>query len=340
MGIKDYLKYLQLENPIEKSRIYDYVYLDCNYMCHYLIYKCKNNQDLYSKIFDYWEYLISTIKIKKELFLIFDGNYDTEDLANPKYQTHLLRAKTNTKTNSDDFDKQSIYPGSQILKTFREFLTSIIERNKKINKSNFKITTNSDEINGEADIKILNTIYNSEQNNICICSKDSDMILISQSLAIKKSINIDVLTNLRPIKFINIHNFNHYGLDYVLFVLLLGNDYLPKISNITYMKLINTYDIYIKYNEPIISNNQINTNNLLTFISLVIIHSDKNIKPNFDNINYDKFNIYFNNVLWCLKYYKAIDNSNVYIQELKHKNDQVKIKNVINIYNFINHNYI
>ena len=32
MGIKDYLKYIPLEYPQEKSRIYDYVYLDCRHL--------------------------------------------------------------------------------------------------------------------------------------------------------------------------------------------------------------------------------------------------------------------------------------------------------------------
>ena len=132
MGIKDYLKYIPQEYPLEKSREYDYVYLDCNYMCHYLIYRCNTDTDFYSKIFNYWDYLSSTIKIKKEIFLIFDGEYDTEMLQNPKYQTHLLREKSKQK--SDDYDKQTIGPGTQILKTFREFLVDVIERYKKINK--------------------------------------------------------------------------------------------------------------------------------------------------------------------------------------------------------------
>ena len=337
MGIKDYLKHIPLEYPLEKSRDYDYVYLDCNYMCHYLIYRCKSDIDLYSKIFDYWDYLASIISIRKELFLIFDGEYDTEQLSNPKFQTHLLRAKSKQK--SDDYDKQSIYPGSKILKTFKEFLVDAIERYKKINKLSFKITINSDDIKGEADIKILNTIFDSDQNNICICSKDSDMILISQSLSINKSIDIDILSNFRPIKFVNIKKFNSYGLDYILIVLLLGNDYLPKISNITYDVLINSYIKYIKFNKPIISNNVINSNNLVNYISYIIFSSDKKIKPKLSNINQERFNVYFNNITWCLKHYKVITNSNNFVQELTHKDDEIKLKNVINIYNFINYTY-
>jgi 5'-3' exonuclease len=337
MGIKDYLKYIPQEFPSEKSRDYDYVYLDCNYMCHYLIYKCKSDTDFYSKIFTYWDYLASTIKIKKELFLIFDGDYDEDELSNPKFQTLLIRAKAKPK--SDDYDKQSIGPGTQILKTFREFLLDAIGRHKKINKFTFKVTINSDDIVGEADIKILNTIFNSNQNNICICSKDSDMILISQSLSVKKSINIDILSNLRPIKFISVNKFNTYGLDYVLIVLFLGNDYLPKISNVSYETIIKSYDKYIKFNEPIILGDKINSNNLVNYISYIIGSSEKKIKFKISNINLARFDIYFNNIQWCLSHYKVISAKNNFIQELAHKDDDIKLRNVINIYNFINYSY-
>jgi len=335
MGIKDYLKYIPQEYPQEKSRDYDYVYLDCNYMIHFLIYKCNTDADLYSKVFDYWNYLSSTIQIKKEIFLIFDGEYDTGELDNPKYQTHLLRAKAKPK--SDDYDKQSIHPGSQILKTFKDYLLDVIGKYKKINKLKFQITVNSDEIKGEADIKILNEIYYSDQNNVCICSKDSDMILIAQSLCIGKSIRIDILSNFRPIKFISVSKFDVYGMDYVLIVLLLGNDYLPKISNITYTGLAKSYDKYIKFNDPIISNNQINYNNFVNYISYVVTNSNKKIKFKFSNINPNRFSIYFNNITWCLKYYKVITNQNKYIQEKPDVDGKVKLSNVINIYNFINY---
>ena len=340
MGIKEYLKYIEHELPQVKSREYDYFYLDCNYMIHYLIYKCKSDNDLYSKIFTYWDYLMSTIKIKKELLLIFDGEYDTEPNLNPKYQTHLLRSKSKLK--SDDYDKQSIYPKSQIVKTFKDFLLEIVERYKKINKLSFDIKINDDYNKGEADIKILEQIYNSTQNNICICSKDSDMILIAYSLHINKNICIDILINLRPIKFINIDKLKfinksyQFGLDYVLITILLGNDYLPKISNISYEKLLLAYTKYIKFNKPIILNEKINYNNLVEYISILIIQSDKKIKFNINNINPDRFNIYYNNFCWCLKYYKVLDNNNDYIQDLI-KKDDIKIKNVINIFNFINY---
>ena len=66
MGIKEYLKYIQTESADVRNREYDYFYLDCNFLIHYLIYRCKNESDLYEKLFNYWENLNSIIKIKKE----------------------------------------------------------------------------------------------------------------------------------------------------------------------------------------------------------------------------------------------------------------------------------
>jgi hypothetical protein len=336
MGIKDLLKNIDQEFPEERSREYDYFYLDSNYLIHYLIYKCNSDTDLYAKLYNYWNYLLSVVKIKKEILLVFDGEYDTEELANPKYQTHMLRAKA--KKISDDYDKQSIYPGSKILNTFKNYLVDIIEKYKKINKLNFKISINGDDIKGEADTKILNGIYDNQQDNICICSKDSDMILIAHSLSLIKKINIDVLSNLRPIKFICLSALKKYGFDYVMFVLFLGNDYLPKISNVTYKNLIESYDEYIKFNDPVIQENKINQQNLIDFITTIITGTEKKIKFNFDNIDLERFDVYYNNLLWCLKHYKVIVNDNQYIQELENKNDKAKLRNVVNIYNFINYN--
>jgi len=337
MGIKDYLKHLKQEY-INGIIEYDHVYIDCNYLIHFLIYKCKNDKDLYLKINNFWDNLMASIKIKSTIQLVYDGEYDDTQLSNPKLQTLILRYKN--KVESTDYDKQTIKPGSKILNTFKYYLIDIIEKYRKINKSKFQIVINSDDIKGEADIKILNSIYDSNQNNICICSKDSDMILIAHSLSIGKSIRIDVITNFRPIQIIYISNFKKYNLDYVLIVLLLGNDYLPKISNISYESIINTYENYIKYNKPIISNDVVNYNNLIEFITFfILIGTKKKIKFNFNAFDPNRFNIYINNLLWCLGHYKVIENKFKYIQEISNPNDDVKLKNTINIFNFVNNNY-
>ena len=339
MGIKDYLKHLKQEE-ISDIIEYEHVYIDCNYLIHFLIYKCTNDKDLYGKICNFWNNLMKAVKIKSTVHLIYDGEHENEELmANPKLQTLILRYKD--KEVSDDYDKQVIKPGSKILNTFKYYLVDIIEKYKKINKLKFGVIENDDKVKGEADIKILNSIYNSNQDRICICSKDSDMILIAHSLSINKSIRIDVMTNFRPMLIVYIDNFKKFNLDYVLIVLLLGNDYLPKISSVSYDSIIKTYEEYIKHNKSIISNGNIDTNNLIEFITyFIIIGSKKKIKFNYKNLDLTRFKIYINNLFWCLKHYKVISNDLNYIQDITHYEDNIRLKNTIHIYNFINHSYI
>jgi hypothetical protein len=344
MGIKDYLKHL-IQEDTNKKKEYDHVYIDCNYMLHYLIYKCMNELELYSRIFDYFGYLFNIIKISKSINLIFDGKYDEKLLSNPKSQTLELRSKY--KKVSDNYDKQPIYPGSEIVSIFKTYIIDIINKYQQINISNFNIFTNDDSIVGEADFKILHNIYDNDQNNICIISKDTDMILISYSLILNKNILIDIMSNLKPIKFIKVNkitlldklifngkkHINTFKYDYVLIIMLLGNDYLPKISNISYEVVINNYIKYISYgNTYIIKNKKINYDNFLKFITLIII--DKKIKYKLKNLDLKRFKIYYNNLCWVLKYYKVLNNDLNYIQE---NTDKIKINSVINIYNFINY---
>jgi len=337
-------------------------------MVHYLIYKCMNDNQLYFKIYDYFGYIFETLKISKTINLIFDGHYDKKMPSNPKQQTHILRNKY--KKQSDDYDKQSIYPGSPILSTFKTYILDIIDKYKKIYMLNFKVELNDDTVEGEADLKILDKINKSDHDNICVMSKDSDIILISYSLIIRKNIKIDVMTNLRPIKFVDVNKivnlskpiFNgnkditKFGPDYVLIIMLLGNDYLPKISNINYETLFACYEKYLAHgNNSIIYKNKIRKKNLINYISYIIIY--KNVKYNKKNLDLSRFNIYYNNLCWALKYYNIIDNELEYIQDLPtYKNEDVediedvenvenvednsdtkiRIRNVVNVYNFIN----
>lgn len=329
MGIKDYLKHLKQENPEIKDRRYNYFYLDGNYLLHYLIYKCKNNNDLYVKVNDYIEYLFETIIINKEIYLVFDGEYISDDIKNnPKYLTHLERNKNKIK--SDDYDKQHIYPKSKIIQTFKMFLQNTIEKNIKIHKMNCKIYFIDDQINGEADSKILEKIYFNNQDKICILSKDSDMILIAYSMIINKNIIIEILSNLRPIMFIDVNKLYNYSYDYVLIIFLLGNDYLPKISNVSYDNLLENYKKYKNHNnENIIIDKNINYENLIKFISYILLNGKRKIKYQFKNINIDRFEKYYNNLCWCLQEYKIINGEYNFIP--------TNSKSTINIYNFINY---
>jgi 5'-3' exonuclease len=160
------------------------------------------------------------------------------------------------------------------------------------------------------------------------------MILIACSLCITLNINIDIINQPSTIGYIMFQEeFKNYGKDYVLLMLFLGNDYLPKLSNIDYNTLVICYEGYKKmYKKNIIIDEKIIYENLIFYFEYIIIYlkNNKNKKLifSFKNINIDRFKIYYNNIGWCLKLYRLIKNENCYIM------DTIGDK-VINIYNFI-----
>jgi 5'-3' exonuclease len=324
MGIKGLMKIMKHDEPKVKPRKYDSVYIDCNYLLHYFIYNCKNDDELYEKTYNYIKYLLETIDITQELNLIFDGKHPHHLQVNPKANT--LNSRYKNKPVSLDYDKQVIEPKSKIVSTFQTQMSQSINSVQKMYMKKFKVLINNDYVDEEADFKILNSINNRQHKNICIISRDSDMILIAYSLIIKKNISIDILSSLRPIQFIDVNKLNDgYGLDYVLLILFLGNDYLPKLSNVSYEVIIENYKKYSRHqNEKIISNNKVNYNNLIMFLTYIIVN--KKIKFNWGKLDDNRFKKYFNNMEWCLKEYKVIDNANNYLEDTN---------NVINIYNFI-----
>jgi hypothetical protein len=402
MGIKNYLKELK-QDDIIKHKEYDMLYIDCNYVIHYLIYNCTSDIDLQVKIANFIKYLFESVTIKKQIHLIFDGNYDKQYDTNPKLETQTKRMQS---VNSSDYDKQQIAPKSRIIQFFKDNLIRVLNTYISPFKQQFVIIVNDDYVDGEADIKILNLIANNK-NKICILSKDTDMILISYNthlqnkdtllqnknkllqnkntlLQNKDKLNgiegvggvggvggiggdssggvgdIDILCNLRPLKIININKLvkkhDIFGRDYLLLLLLMGNDFLPCIGQVNYKKLIETYKhTFIQVplvpdGNRIIINNKVNYDNLVLFISCYIINAK--CKFNYDNITMERFNDYYNNLIWCLHYYNIIGYTNNHDNHDNGNNDTkgtfgdihskgckyiqlTSLNKVINAYNFI-----
>jgi hypothetical protein len=325
MGINGFMKNITHDVPEIKKRIYDSLYVDCNYLLHYFIYNCKNDNDLYYKINNYIKFLFETLTVTQEVNLIFDGSYPhyLQEI-NPKKMT--LEQRYKNKKESTDYDKQKIAPKMEIVKKFKTFISESVNYIKKMYKCEFKVLINDDYIDDEADFKILEHIYESNFKTFCIVSRDSDMILIAYSLAHKKNVEIDILSNLRPILFVDVNKLNKgYDLDYVLIMLLLGNDYLPKLSNVDYDTIIKNYEQYLKHdNLPIIKDNEVNYSNFINFLTYIILN--KKIKYKYENLDFTRFEKYYNNIEWCLNKYKIINKKKIYLEDTK---------NVINIYNFI-----
>lgn len=326
MGIKNFLSKFEtkLLNQVEH---FDSIFIDGNYLLYNLIYCCNNDEDLTEKVKNFIYFFDEKIIIKKYVFIIFDGECEYINEFNPK------NFKKRKFIKSDDYDKQPIKPKTEIIYKFKTMLINEIKNKiKKKYLSNFEIIVDDDYNNGEGDIKILKHINNYKTKKNCVISSDSDMILINSSLCLKHNIEIELMINPKKrILVIYKDYYEKYGQDFILIMLLLGNDYLPKLSNIDFEILLDTYKKYIKVNEKIIQNNKMEMNHFLKYIYTLIyfIKKNKNKKLSFslNKINLERIEIYYNNISWCLKLYNLIDNENKYIE------DKIGDK-VINIYNF------
>jgi hypothetical protein len=326
MGIQNFLKNFTTYK-LNNITNFDSIFLDGNYLLYQLIYKCENDNDLKNKVNNFINKFDSKISINKYVFIIFDGNYDNIEDINPK------NLRKRTYTISDDYDKQPIKPGMEIIQKFKNYINNAIKNQiKKKFLKTFQIIIDDDSNPGEGDIKILNHIEKYKTKNNCIVSGDSDMILICSGLCLKYNINIQIMNKPNQLEFIKYDDYyNNYNYDFIIIMLLLGNDYLPKISNIEFDILINAYNNYKKlYKHKIIENNIFNENNFFEYIYTLIycLKNNPNKKLNFslNKIDCERIQKHYNNILWCLKLYKVIENENKYIEE---KNDKV-----INIYNF------
>jgi len=322
MGINGFLQNLSIENY--KNKKFDNVLIDCNYIIHLLIYKCFNDDDFKLKIKKYTDYLLKNVVIKKNIILIFDGIFDGDVKENPKlFKNRIYKSHV-------DYQSQPIRPKSDIVKFFKNTFISCINTNKLLLLSSFKIIVNDDYLKGEADLKIMDMLVEYKENDNCIISKDSDIILIASSCILKYDINIDIIINPNKMDYVIFNPLiTKYKQDYILIILLLGNDYLPKISNIKYNLLLECYDKYINHNPPIIENNQLNDNNFREYFLYMINTINNNngkLKFSLENLNKKKFNIYINNLKWCLSLYNIIEYNTIYILD---------VNEILNIYNLI-----
>ena len=165
MGIQNFLKNFTTYK-LNNITNFDSIFLDGNYLLYQLIYKCENDNDLKNKVNNFIHNFDSIISINEYVFIIFDGNYDNIEVINPK------NLRKSTYHDSDDYDKQPIKPGMEIIQKFKNYINNAIKYQiKKKFLKTFQIIIDDDSNPGEGDIKILNHIEKYKTKNNCIVIK-------------------------------------------------------------------------------------------------------------------------------------------------------------------------
>lgn len=248
MGINNFQKYIKntyshacrdkwLEN-------YDNMYIDLNHILHRVCYYSNDAKDMLERTMKYMIGIIIHNAPKKRLILVADGPAPLAKLLLQK-ERRLHAAK------SDKCLSLNLTPGTKFMFNLEKALQGFVRYVEKKYMIEV-ITLITDQNEGEIKIKYqLQKIHNKCPNDThVVYSGDSDMILILftcddlskiyQILSKKCILSYGTMYDIHIEKFQNTKSTKY---DFVFINLLMGNDYLPKVS---YIKLENVWDVYKK----------------------------------------------------------------------------------------------
>ncbi len=325
MGIDGFHNWIEKEYPAayvninSDTKTYHHAYIDLNYLLHLCHYNSNDETHLINKMSLLILDICSKIQPAISLNLFCDG---TAPFAKMVLQRE--RRCKNIKI-SDDIFKTSLNftPGTKFIKTISQRLDKIVQ----IIKNQFAIDVNIDSIEaGEAEIKIKDKLlkYYSEnkKHNHILVTNDADVVLILCSDESYKNSYILLKENVLSMKQLLKTHFQKYNplntennLDFVFLSLLLGNDYIPKVNQISPAKIWEAYNLNIDKHKYLIKLNDkkfdLNKDFLLDILTDCIakIGRNKTIKNNIP-FNKNIYDNYFNGILWTMEMYnlgKCVD---------------------------------
>jgi len=339
MGIKDYHVWVKTKFPdalIEtyKNNIYEYIYIDMNYILHFSIYGCNTINEFIKKIYFNLDVIFLNFIATKQIFFAFDGTSSYSKIILQRERRSKPTNTTNTTniTNTNTISSLGLSPGTKMMRfierKIRQYIDNLQTQYKHI-KPEFKWSFSSQSDEGE--IKICRELIKNGEKNLShkhlIIGNDADIIVLSMGMKPIFNINILISENgngnreLVSLKnllgsfgtLLNINNDmyvlanNNLRDDFVIISLMMGNDYFPKLAYINYIKLWECYYEFSKqYKDTITYNGKFNVENFKKFIHIVYSNLSQTHKTvNLNTYNRDRVKSYLEGLIWCLRIYNT-----------------------------------
>lgn len=333
MGITNFHTWLRKNYPniylkIQDNNVYDYIYIDVNFVLHNSVYDCKTDDEFKRKLYVQLDIIFSNFIATKKVFFDMDGP--------SSYAKIMLQRKRRTA------GAQSIVPGkvtSLYITPGTESMTRIegyLDSYMQTIKQKYKYTTPEFVISksaefDEGEIKICRQVIENGLLDInckhLIIGNDSDLIVLSMGMKPIYNINLlvkskknnelislknlisDYAKSINRSDTIDILSKSNIRDDFVMISIMMGNDYLPKLGCISYDKLWKLYWSYIKIinkDDTLIKDGMFNQQLMSNFMLLVY----KNLQENYKKISPNSYNFkrtksYLDGLIWCLNMYQT-----------------------------------
>jgi hypothetical protein len=314
MGIQNFHKWLISKYPESQIEIQNiknkchHLYIDMNFLLHYCSYGININDEktLFYRITNNITFLINTIMPTNSVTLVTDGSPPLAKLITQRKRRRLMARKDGLEC----MNQLKLTVGTEFMESLGTKLHDYITKTKK--KYNIEIKTIFQQPN-EAEINILKKINTRDINeeNV-IVSNDADIIVLSSS---SNNRNIFIV-NINTGKKITIYSINKLmklftteynvsNLDFVFSMLLMGNDYLPKVHYVNFDSLLNAFT---KNKNVIDYQNNIckfNNENIIEYFQNIVLNISNrmNCRYKLINFNYDKIKYYLEGIIWCITNY-------------------------------------
>lgn len=328
MGIKDYQSLIKsrfTESFIDTNiNIYDYIYIDMNYIFHVSISNCRTMNEFIKKTKLYLNTIFSNFIATKKIYFAIDGP--------SSYAKMILQRKRRMacvdSLSNNVVSSLCISPGTNMMKRLEEFLCSYVNSlHASFGVIKPKIYMSSSNESGEGEVKICNQIIlNSADLNHkhLIIGNDADIIVLSMGAIPVKNVNILINGNVSLMVSLNIlietfhkslnncscvkiMNYNDAREDFVVLSIMMGNDYLPKLGFVTSEKIWSCYYDYMnKGGNLLMKDGKFNQKNMRNFMWNVYTKlSPANKKVSIEMFNNQRAASYLSGILWCLHMYKT-----------------------------------
>lgn len=323
MGIKDFNKNIKQEySEAFKNtwlQSYDYIYIDLNFALHNCSHEIKIINDIYCRLFKFIENILLEINPRKKIYFTSDGSAPLSKLL---LQRERRSAKARSIENINDASSLLFTPGTEFMNSLKTKMTTFMTYLSCVFKVEVEfLEKDSDEAELKLKLKIMENISEDKNGDLThlFVSNDADVVLMLTTLQNYKNVFIfDKNSNhtLSIYKLMDLHTtkvglVENSGLDFTALNLMLGNDYLPKVSYMDFFKLWTAYT-KISFNNPlglILKNNDgkiiINESFFIKLMNELIV----NLKPSFLNKPTQKelmslmYKNYYDGFTWCMTTY-------------------------------------
>jgi len=305
--------------------IYDHIYIDLNFILHNVVFSASNQKIFLTSLFEKIDHVLDSHLATKSVTIAIDG-------PGPIAKIDLQKKRREGKEYNENSNISSLVltPGTQFMESLEHHVKDYIESRKrryKFRKIVFNFLPASQPDEGE--IKLLKKIH--ENNNKdpssthLIVGNDADLVVMATALGDVDNIYI-LLRDIRSYKLFDLDSFllehskqymgikdnldyyqNFYYLrsDFAVLSIMMGNDYIPRVSYAKFDKIWETYRQTRKElpDSFLMIDNRFNT----VFFERFFSNYKNKISKNFmKNPKYKKSEIknYLEGVLWCLDMYR------------------------------------